>query len=89
MSTSRRATSAYGPIMEIMELFTVVILQIVRYALSLNVSVLSGDYFFKICVFNVIGYIYIYIFTNIHLDQIKTIVNISAVSHYLFWYNEM
>jgi hypothetical protein len=33
--------------MEIMELFTVVILQIVRYALGLNVSVLSGNYFFK------------------------------------------
>jgi len=38
---------SYGPIMEIMELFTVVILQTVRYALSLNVSFLSGNYFFK------------------------------------------
>jgi len=37
----------YGPILEIMKLVTVVILQIVRYALSLNVSFLSGNYFFK------------------------------------------
>ena len=55
-----------GPILEIMKLFAVVILQIVRYALSSNVSVLSGNYFFKICVFNVIGYIYIYIYIYIY-----------------------